>query len=132
MTEQGRTRLGSGVTPAALAVLAFGLLVLGIALALLAAEQFRGTISDGTSTCVTTDSHSAAIPGAGTAAIVVQVFGVICAVVAGFVEIRVRAKTARPILLVAACSAAGTGLVAVLVDIYVIHQIGVCAALLSS
>ena len=64
-TERARTRYAA--TPVILCMAGAIPLVVGVGLGLVAAEQFRAAIQYGTSTCVTTQNHSSAPPGAALA-----------------------------------------------------------------
>jgi hypothetical protein len=109
------------------------LLVVGIGLGLSAAGQFRAAIQFGTSTCVTGETHSSVPPVTAWVAIVVQCIGLLCAIVCVVVELRSsRTRPVRPFALVVGITLATTGLIATLLSGYLIHEIGTCAALLST
>jgi hypothetical protein len=128
-----RTRTGYAAAPVILSAVGVVLLVAGIGLGLSAAEQFRAAIQYGTSACVTTQDHSSAPPGAAWAGLSVQAVGLLCAVACVIVELRsAHARPMRAFVLVVGVTLTVTGLIATLLDGYVIHEISTCAALLST
>jgi hypothetical protein len=129
--ERATTRFAAA--PVIFGVVGAILLVVGVGLGLSAAEQFRAAIQYGTSTCVTAQNHSSALPGAAWAAVSAQVIGLLGASASIIFELRSsRTRPSRPLMLVAGVTVSAAGLIASLLDVYVIHEISTCAALLST
>jgi hypothetical protein len=129
--ERARTRFVAA--PVILGAVGAALLIVGVGLGLSAAEQFRAAIQYGTSTCVTAQNHSSAVPGSGWAAISTQAVGLLCAVTCVIVELRAaRTRPGRQFVLVVGVTVSAVALIATLLDVYVVHEISTCAALLST
>ncbi len=108
------------------ALLAGGaLLVLGVALGLSAAVRFGSALQRSAASCGQATGHDMAW-----CAVIASIGGIVVAGVAITAELRWR-RPARPVTVVLGAVVAGAGVFGAALNLFIVHEIGTCAALFS-
>jgi hypothetical protein len=119
-TRSWRARTATG------ALLAGGaLFVLGVALGLAAALRFGAALQRSAASCGLATGH-----GMACSAVIANAAGIIVAAAAIAAELHWR-RPSRPVVVVLGAVAAGAGVFGAALDLFIVHEIGTCAALFS-
>lgn len=99
------------------------LFALGVALGLAAALRFGAALERSAASCGLATGHDMAW-----SAVIVNITGIVVAGVAIAAEVRWR-RPARPFAIVLGAVAVGAGVFAAALNLFIVHEIGTCAAL---